>query len=86
MILQWNLMLISYSILCLAILLLGYRAYKRRGDTLALNIGLAFGIFGITYSVVLLGYFEWMLTWLAGLRWLAYLMIVLALYKAVPKK
>lgn len=84
--LYWNVMFMSYLVLCLIILLLGYRGYKRTQNKLALSVGLAFGIFGVTYSIVMLNVYSSLLPLLAGMRWFAYLIIALALYKAVPKK
>lgn len=84
--LYWSFMFSSYLVLCMLILLLGYRGYKRTKSKLALSVGMAFGIFGITYSIVMLGFFAPLLPLLAGLRWFAYLIIALALYESVPRK
>lgn len=73
------------AILCLIILILGSWAYNRKGDKTSIFIGIAFGLFGLSHVVTLLGLRETLVNLLIVVRILAYLIVALALCKAAQK-
>ena len=73
-------------ILCIAILVLGFLGYKKSGDKTPLYVGIAFGLFGISHLVTLLGFKEALETVLIVIRTIAYLIVVIALYKVAVKR
>ena len=77
----WDLIYTVNLVLCTVILVLGYWAYKKKEDKTPLYIGVAFGIFGISHLTTLLGLKEALTDVLIIIRALAYLIVVLALYK-----
>lgn len=68
--------------LCVVILILGCLAYRRKKDRLALGVGLAFGLFAISHILALIGAKE---NLLIAIRAIAYLMVIIGLYKAAKK-
>ena len=68
-------------ILCATIFVLGVWGYKNKGDTIPLYIGVAFGIFGLTHLLTLLGFREILTIVFIIIRTIAYLLVVFALYK-----
>lgn len=72
--------------LCIVIFILGYWDYRKRRDTVPLLIGIAFGLFGISHLVTLLGFATEWTNVLIGIRVLAYLTVIYALYKYVTMK
>ena len=73
-------------VLCIIILALGCWGYKRSGNKLPIYIGIAFGLFGISHFVTLLGFKEALESALLVIRTLAYLMVVFALYKITVRR
>ncbi len=68
-------------VLCAIIFILGVWGYKKRRDTLPLYIGIAFGIFGLTHLLTLLGFREILTNVFIIIRTIAYLLVIFALYK-----
>jgi hypothetical protein len=66
-------------ILCIFIVILGLIVYRKENSTLALSIAAAFGIFGISHLVNILGYSEMILAAIIWIRSLAYVIIMIAL-------
>ena len=73
-------------VLCVIILVLGILGYKKSGDKSPLYIGIAFGLFGISHLVTLLGLKEAWTTFLIVIRTIAYLLVVFALYRVAFKR
>ena len=82
----WNPVVIVNAMLCVIILLLGCGGFRRNRDAAALLIGIAFGIFGFSHIATLLGYGRSLTDFLIVIRVLAYLLVVLALYRAAVKR
>ena len=67
-------------VLCAIILALGIVGYKRSDETWLLFIGIAFGLFGVSHLLTLLGLKEALTTFLIVIRTLAYLLVAFTLY------
>ena len=67
-------------VLCVIILVLGCLSYKKSRDKWPLYIGIAFGLFGVSHLVTLLGLKEALTTFLIVIRTLAYLLVAFTLY------
>jgi hypothetical protein len=68
-------------VLCVVILGLGISVYSRKKDTAALYIGAAFGLFAVSHLTTLLGLSEAFTGTLIAIRTVAYLTVILALFK-----
>lgn len=68
-------------VLCIIILVFGCWGYKKKGDKVPLYIDIAFGLFGVSHLATLLNIKETLTDALIIVRALAYLIVVLALYK-----
>lgn len=68
-------------VLCIAILALGYWGFNKSKDRLALFIGVAFGLFGLSHLATLLGLKEALTAVLLAVRTIAYFTVVYALYE-----
>jgi len=66
-------------ILSLAILVLGIGAYAKKKNGMALYIGVAFALFGLSHLLTLLGLAQSLTTYLIIIRTLAYLIVIFAL-------
>lgn len=66
-------------VLCVVIVALAVAAYSMKKIVVGLYIGIAFGLFGISHLVTLLGYAESLTTVLIAVRTLAYLIVIFAL-------
>ena len=73
-------------VLCVIILVLGIVGYKRSGDKSPLYIGIAFGLFGVSHLLTLIGLKEALTTFLIVIRTLAYLLVVFTLYRVAFKR
>ncbi len=73
-------------VLCVIILCIGIWGYSKKKSDVALYIGMAFGLFGVSHLLTLLGMAAAMDTILIIVRLLAYLLVVFALYTMVVKK
>ena len=74
-------LVITNFVLCVIILILGYATYWRSGDEKAIYIGMAFGIFAVSHLAMLLGLNEPLVPFLIFIRTIAYVLVVIALYK-----
>jgi hypothetical protein len=77
----WDPMTVVNLVLCIVILALGIVGYRRSGKTFPLYIGIAFGLFGISHLLTILGLKEELATLLIIIRTLAYLLVVYALWR-----
>lgn len=68
-------------VLCVAILALGYWGYTAKKNKMSLFIGIAFGLFGISHLVNILGYAVKLESIMIIIRLIGYLIVVFALYK-----
>ena len=68
-------------VLCIIILVLGYRGYNKKRDQMPLYIGIAFGLFGISHLMTILDLKDALTSFLVIIRVLAYLTVVFAMYK-----
>jgi hypothetical protein len=66
-------------ILSLTILVLGVAAYGNKRNSFALYIGAAFGFFGLSHLLTLLGLAQSLTVFLIIIRTLAYLIVIFAL-------
>jgi len=82
----WDPMYVVNLVLCIIILALGCWGYKKTGDKVPLYVGIAFGLFGVSHLVTLLGLKEAVETVLIVIRTLAYLIVVFALYKVIARR
>jgi uncharacterized membrane protein (UPF0136 family) len=73
-------------VLCIIIVVLGYLGYKKSRSKVPLYIGIAFGLFGISHLITLLGLKEAVTGVLIVIRTLAYLIVVFTLYKTAFKR
>ncbi|MFC1950499.1 hypothetical protein ACFLWD_02415 [Chloroflexota bacterium] len=73
-------------ILCVTILVLSIIGYTRSKDASPLFIGIAFGIFGISHLMNLLGLKDDLTVFLIVIRTIAYLMVVFALYRVAFRR
>jgi len=68
-------------LLCVLILILGIRAFKRGKGKMPLLLGIAFGLFGLSHFANLLGLHQSLEGVLLVMRFLAYLLVVYIQYK-----
>jgi hypothetical protein len=68
-------------VLCVVIVALAIVTYSSRKSMIALYIGAAFGLFGISHLVNLIGLGSELADLLLIIRTLAYLIVIVALYK-----
>lgn len=73
-------------VLCIIILLLGYTGYKNSQDHMPLHIGIAFGLFGASHLLSLLGFKEKLAGALIAIRILAYLLVIFTLHRTAFKR
>ena len=77
---------ITNLVLCIIILVFGILGYKKSGDISPLCIGIAFGLFGISHLMTLLGLKATLTTFLIVIRTLAYLLVVYGLYRVAFRR
>jgi len=77
----WDPIYLTNLILCIIILVFGCLGSIRSGDKTLLFIGIAFGLFGVSHLLTLLGLKEALTIALLVIRTLAYLTVVFALYR-----
>ncbi len=73
-------------ILCVVIVVLGVWEYTRTKSRVALYVGVAFGLFGISHLLTLLGLAKDLIVPLIIIRFLAYMTVIYALYINITKK
>jgi len=83
---SWDPMYVVNLVLCIIILALGCWGYRKTGDRVPMYVGIAFGLFGVSHLVTLLGLKEALETVLIVIRTLAYLTVVFALYKVIARR
>ena len=71
--------------LCFVILSTAYWIFKRTRQSEALFIGLAFTLFGITHIITLFGLDVSAMNFVIVLRIIAYIFILLSIYKLIPR-
>jgi len=88
MIFEWDPIRIINLILCIIILIYGYKNYKKTKTISPLYIGIGFGLFGISHLATLLGiHGTYIITdLLIIIRTAAYLMVLLAVYNFSKKE
>jgi hypothetical protein len=67
--------------LCIIIFALGFLGYKKGGNRIPLYVGIAFGLFGISHLTTILGFKDALEAALIVIRTIAYLTVIVALYK-----
>ena len=78
--------LIVNLVLCIIILVLGIWGYmKKKGDA-PLYTGIAFGLFGISHLLNILGLAAGMNALIVAIRFIAYLLVIFALYRMISRK
>jgi len=75
-----DLMTLINLIFCIIILALGITGYTRSKEMWPLFIGIAFGLFGVSHLLTLLGLKEALATLLIAIRIIAYLFVIFTLY------
>ncbi|MBW3004647.1 hypothetical protein KY310_02350 [Candidatus Woesearchaeota archaeon] len=73
-------------VLCVAILALGYWGYKVKKNKMSLFVGIAFGLFGVSHLVGILGYGAKLESIMVIVRLIGYLIVIFALYTIGIKK
>jgi len=73
-------------VLCITILVLGCLGYKKSGDKSPLYIGIAFGLFGISHLLTIIGLKDTLEVFLIAIRTIAYCTVVFALFKIVFRR
>jgi hypothetical protein len=68
-------------VLSAIILIFGYWGYKKTKDLIPLFVGVAFGLFGLTHLLTVLGFREILTNELLVIRTLGYLIVVFALHR-----
>ena len=81
-----NPIVIVNLILCIIILGLGIWGYNKKKDAVPLYIGIAFGLFGVSHILTLLGLASTLTVLLIVIRLIAYLLVVFALYRVLVKR
>ena len=72
-------------ILCVIILVFGIWLYVRKKYDVPLYIGLAFGLFGFSHLLTLLGLAAGVASLLIAVRIIAYLLVIFTLYRITAK-
>ena len=81
-----DLMTLINTIFCFIILILGFIGYKRGDDLWPMLIGIAFGVFGVSHLLTLLGLKETLATFLLVIRIIAYLLVALTVLRVGDKQ
>jgi hypothetical protein len=82
----WDPMYVVNLVLCIIILALGCWGYRKTGDKVPLYVGIAFGLFGVSHLMTLLGLKDALEIVLIVIRTLAYVIVAFALYTVVFKR
>ena len=83
---NWSSINVVNTVLCVAILILGLWGYIKGGYKLSLAIGIAFGLFGVSHIITILGLHENLTDVLIAIRVIAYLIVAFTLYRLVVKR
>ena len=68
-------------VLCIIILIFGIIGYRRSGRAFPLYIGIAFGLFGVSHLLTILGLKDALAGLLIAVRAAAYILVVFAMYR-----
>jgi hypothetical protein len=71
--------------LCIIIFALGFLGYKKGGNRIPLYVGIAFGLFGVSHLATILGFKDALEAVLIVIRTVAYLTVIVALYKFLSR-
>jgi hypothetical protein len=69
--------------LCIIVVVLGFMGFRRNNDKASLAVGLAFGLFGLSHFITLMGMHLKFSNFVIIIRMLAYLIVVIALVNAM---
>lgn len=83
---NWDPLLTTNLILCIIILALGIWIYVKNKVDWPLYIGIAFGLFGVSHLITILGMAAGLNAFLIIIRLIAYLLVVYTLVMALVKK
>ncbi len=78
---EWDPLVFVNLVLCIVIVGLGYLGYKKTRNHLPIYVGTAFGLFGVTHLLTLLGFRVLLTLPLIVIRIVAYLLVIFALYR-----
>ena len=78
--------LIVNLVLCVVILALGIWGYGRNKNDFILYIGIAFGLFGVSHLMDILGLPTSLSALVIAIRFIAYLLVIFALYRVITRK
>ncbi len=78
--------LIVNVVLCIIIFALGIWGYSKKRYDVPLYVGIAFGLFGVSHLMKVLGLAGGVAALLITIRLIAYLLVVFALYRVIAKK
>jgi hypothetical protein len=73
-------------ILCVIIVVLGCVGYGKAKDKWPLYIAIAFGLFGVSHLLTLLGLKDTLEAFLIAIRTIAYLVVIYTVYQVAFKK
>ena len=73
-------------ILCLIILGLGIWAYVKKKDHVPLFVAIAFGLFGISHLITIMGMAGGLEKLLVLIRLVAYILVIVALWRILARK
>lgn len=73
-------------ILCVVIVIFGCLGFKKAKNTWPLYIAIAFGLFGLSHLLTLLGLKEALTGFLIAIRTIAYLLVTYIVYRVAFKK
>ncbi|MDH4269495.1 MAG: hypothetical protein OEV52_04265 [Dehalococcoidia bacterium] len=73
-------------ILCVIIVVLGCVGYGKAKDKWPLYIAIAFGLFGVSHLLTLLGLKDTLEAFLIAIRTIAYLVVIYTVYRVAFKK
>ena len=73
-------------VLCIIILVLGCVGYRKSGDKSPLYIGIAFGLFGLSHLLTILGLRQTLEAFLIAIRTIAYIMVAYILFRIAFKR
>jgi uncharacterized membrane protein (UPF0136 family) len=82
----WNTLTFINLILCIVILVFGIISWQRKKSQVALYVGTAFGLFGLSHLASLLGLSNTLNIVLIVVRTLAYLLVTYTLFLAAYSK
>ena len=73
-------------ILCVVVVVFGCLGFKKARDVWPLYIAIAFGMFGLSHLLTLLGLKEALTVFLIGIRTVAYLLVIYTVYRVAFRK